>query len=365
MESVWQAPSDPHTFLMSNNWDNIEANLMPVKHLPMATASPQVKPKKRLPDWFRTRLPNGEQQAIFNTTKAAVKDNKLHTVCEEARCPNIHDCWASGDATFMVAGQECTRGCKFCAVGTVSRPPPLEADEPQHLADAVASMNLRHAVITVVNRDDLLDSGADHYKKCIAAVAERSPELTLELLCSDLAGDLEALAHLLEDSPLSVFAHNVECVPRLDRTVRDVRASFTQSLSILREAKRLRPDIITKSSLMVGVGERDEEIDEALVLLREAGVDLVTIGQYLAPSSKHLPVDRFPDPKMYDEWAETAIRLGFSGVASGPLVRSSYKAGLLVRKTQDPNNTETMLGAFVRVARTQIPPPAPLKAEVI
>ena len=198
---------------MSNNSDNPEANLMPVKHLPMATASPQVKPKKRLPDWFRTRLPNGEQQAVFNTTKAAVKDNKLHTVCEEARCPNIHDCWASGDATFMVAGQECTRGCKFCAVGTVSRPPPLEADEPQHLADAVASMNLRHAVITVVNRDDLLDSGADHYKKCIAAVAERSPELTLELLCSDLAGDLEALAHLLEDSPLSVFAHNVECVP--------------------------------------------------------------------------------------------------------------------------------------------------------
>ena len=143
----------------------------------------------------------------------------------------------------------------------------------------------------------------------------------------------------------------MECVPRLDKTVRDVRASFEQSLSILREAKRLRPDIITKSSIMVGVGERDEEIDETLVSLREAGVDLVTIGQYLAPSNKHLPVDRFPEPERYDEWADKAIALGFAGVASGPLVRSSYKAGLLVRKTRDPENRETMLGAYVRVAR--------------
>ncbi len=321
------------------------------KQLPMASSSPPPAPKRRLPDWFRTSLPSGEQQVTFNNTKAAVKDNKLHTVCEEARCPNIHECWASGDATFMVAGQECTRGCRFCAVGTITRPPPLDPEEPQHLAEAVASMDLRHAVITVVNRDDLPDSGADHYKQCIAAAAQTNPNLTLELLCSDLAGDLEALAHLLKESPLSVFAHNVECVPRLDKTVRDPRASFEQSLSILREAKRLRPDIITKSSIMVGIGERDEEIDEALVSLRQAGVDLVTIGQYLAPSNKHLPVDRFPEPERYDEWADKAIMLGFAGVASGPLVRSSYKAGLLVRKTRDPENRETMLGAYVRVAR--------------
>ena len=333
------------------------------KPLPMAGAQTPASTSRRLPNWFRTSLPTGEQQAQFNETKAAVKDNRLHTVCEEARCPNIHECWASGDATFMIAGQECTRGCRFCAVGTIKRPPPLDPEEPQHLAQAVASMNLRHAVITVVNRDDLPDSGADHYKRCIDAVASSSPEVTLELLCSDLAGDLDALAHLLDESPLSVFAHNVECVPRLDATVRDARASFGQSIAILAEAKRLRPDIITKSSLMVGVGETDEEIDEALGLLRGAGVDLVTIGQYLAPSKHHLAVDRFPEPQRYDDWAEKAMELGFSGVASGPLVRSSYKAGLLVRKTRDPDNDETMLGAYVRVASPHSSSPTPLKTD--
>ena len=163
------------------------------KQLPMASKTPPAlrpKPKReRLPSWFKTTLPSGEQQALFNKTKAAVKDNALHTVCQEARCPNIHDCWASGDATFMIAGQECTRGCRFCAVGTIKTPPPLEVNEPKQLADAVDSMNLRHVVITVVNRDDLPDSGAEHYKSCIDAVHERSPEITLELLCSDLAGD--------------------------------------------------------------------------------------------------------------------------------------------------------------------------------
>ena len=263
----------------------------------------------------------------------------------------------------MIAGQECTRGCRFCAVGTIKTPPPLDEDEPNHLAEAVASMTLRHAVVTVVNRDDLPDSGADHYKMCIAAVNERSPEVTLELLCSDLAGDMNALAHLLHQSPLKVFAHNVECVPRLDRTVRDARASFSQSVAILAEAKRLRPDIVTKSSLMVGVGETDEEITEALGLLRNANVDLVTIGQYLAPSAKHLDVDRFPEPEMYDVWAQQAMDMGFSGVASGPLVRSSFKAGLLFRKTHDPANNETIPGAYVRVAESQHATPAPLKTD--
>lgn len=321
------------------------------------------KRQGRLPKWFKTRLPSGEQQAIFNATKTAVKDNKLNTVCEEARCPNIHDCWASGDATFMIAGQECTRGCRFCAVGTIKRPPALDPEEPAHLAQAVSSMNLRHAVITVVNRDDLPDSGADHYKQCIDAVHAHAPEVTLELLCSDLAGDHVALKHLLNNSPLAVFAHNVECVPRLDATVRDARASFNQSLEILRQAKVLRPDILTKSSLMVGVGETDEEILEALELLREAGVDLITIGQYLAPSASHLTVDRFPEPEMYDLWAIHAIDIGFSGIASGPLVRSSFKAGLLYRKTKDAANTETMPGAYVRVANHQTNSPTPLKVD--
>jgi lipoic acid synthetase len=216
----------------------------------------------------------------------------------------------------------------------------------------------------VVNRDDLPDSGADHYKQCISAVSTQSPEVTLELLCSDLAGDHEALAHLLEESPLSVFAHNVECVPRLDATVRDARASFGQSLEILRQAKVLRPDILTKSSIMVGVGETDDEILEALGLLRDAGVDLITIGQYLAPSPKHLKVDRFPEPEMYDVWAQHAIEIGFSGIASGPLVRSSFKAGLLYRKTNDPENQESMPGAYVRVANHQSNPPTPLKVDL-
>ena len=298
------------------------------------------KTRPRLPDWFRTRLPSGELQRKFNETKATVTENTLHTVCQEARCPNIHECWAAKDATFMVAGQECTRACRFCAVGSIKTPPPLDQNEPKNLADAVATMGLNHAVITVVNRDDLPDSGAAHYRKCLEAVRERAPDVSLELLCSDLAGDHQALADLLIGLELEVFAHNVECVPRLDRRVRDRRASFDQSIGILKEAKRLRPDILTKSSIMVGVGETDEEITEALKLLKDAGVDLVTIGQYLAPSPKHLPVDRFPEPARYDEWSAQIEEMGFSGWACGPLVRSSYKAGELLARASARLRTE-------------------------
>ena len=307
---------------------------MTVRKLRMAKTRP------RLPEWFRTRLPSGELQRKFNETKATVKDNTLHTVCQEARCPNIHECWAAKDATFMVAGQECTRTCKFCAVGSIKIPPPLDENEPSNLADAVATMDLNHAVITVVNRDDLPDSGAAHYRRCLEAVREKSPDVSLELLCSDLAGDHDALSDLLVGLKLDVFAHNVECVPRLDLRVRDRRASFTQSIGILKEAKRLRPDIFTKSSIMVGLGETDEEITEALKLLRNAGVDLVTIGQYLAPSPKHLPVDRFPEPIRYDEWSSQIEEMGFSGWACGPLVRSSYKAGELLARASARLRTE-------------------------
>ena len=299
---------------------------MTVRKLTMAKA------RTRLPEWFRTRLPSGELQKKFNETKSTVTENMLHTVCQEARCPNIHECWAAKDATFMVAGQECTRGCRFCAVGTIKRPPPLDENEPQNLADAISTMGLNHAVITVVNRDDLTDSGASHYRKCLEAVREKSPEVSLELLCSDLAGDHEALQSLLEGLELEVFAHNVECVPRLDSVVRDARASFKQSIGILIQAKKLRPDILTKSSLMVGLGETDEEIVEALQLLKDADVDLVTIGQYLAPSPNHLPVDRFPEPSQYDDWSKKIEEMGFLGWACGPLVRSSYKAGELLAK---------------------------------
>ena len=305
-----------------------------VRKLSMADTRP------RLPEWFRTSLPTGELQRKFKETKETVTDNMLHTVCQEARCPNIHECWAAKDATFMVAGQECTRGCRFCAVGSIKTPPPLDENEPANLADAISTMGLNHAVITVVNRDDLPDSGASHYRKCLEAVRERTPEVTLELLCSDLAGDHQALHDLLNGLELEVFAHNVECVPRLDSKVRDHRATFEQSIGILKEAKRLRPEILTKSSIMVGLGETDDEITEALQLLKDAGVDLVTIGQYLAPSPKHLAVDRFPEPERYDEWSKQIEDMGFLGWACGPLVRSSYKAGELLSKASARLRTE-------------------------
>jgi len=285
--------------------------------------------RKRLPKWFKTSLPTGQFQITYNETKSNVSKHGLNTVCEEARCPNIHDCWGKGTATFMVGGDVCTRGCKFCAVGTVRSPPTLDSNEAAELADAISKMGISYAVITVVNRDDQDDGGAAHYRGCILEISERNAEIGLELLCSDLEGNLDALSLLLNDLPLRVFAHNVECVPRLDRLVRDRRASFDQSLTILKKAKELRPDLLTKTSLMVGLGESDEEILDAMMRIREAGVDMITIGQYLQPSSKHIPVERFPEPKNFADWDSFGREIGFSAVASGPLVRSSYRAGLL------------------------------------
>jgi lipoyl synthase len=306
--------------------------------VPLPTIDPpNPRTRPRLPEWLRVNLPSGSPLAIFNATQATLADNELHTVCEEARCPNIHDCWARGTATFMVAGKSCTRGCRFCSVETLRAPEPPDAAEPEHLADAVERMHLDHVVITVVNRDDLADGGADHYKRCVEAVHRRLPKITIELLSSDLAGSETALAQLLDGIPLAVFAHNVECVPRLDRTVRDPRASFAQSLAVLRNAKRLRPDVFTKSSIMVGLGETDAEVSDALHPLRDAEVDLLTLGQYLAPGKpgeRFLPVERFVAPAQFNAWAEMAREIGFRAVASGPLVRSSFRAGQLLEQAQ-------------------------------
>lgn len=315
--------------------------------------------RPRLPPWLRVNLPAGRQQGTFNGTQSAVADGALHTVCEEARCPNIHDCWARGTATFMIAGKECTRGCRFCSVETLRQPPPLEVDEPERLADAVERMKLDYVVITVVNRDDLPDGGAAHYKRCVEAVHRRLPETGIELLSSDLDGRRESLEQLLDGIPLQVFAHNVECVPRLDGVARDPRASFDQSLRVLEWAKELRPDLATKSSLMVGLGETDSEVSDALRRLRDVDVDLVTLGQYLAPGrpgTRFLPVDRFVTPEQFRKWEDEAREMGFRGVASGPLVRSSYRAGLLLEEARTgrrllPSATDgfpgTAAGGFV------------------
>jgi len=305
--------------------------------------------RKRLPGWFKTSLPIGESQEKFNRARENVREHGLNTVCEEAKCPNIYDCWGRGTATFMIAGDVCTRGCKFCAVGTVKKPVDLNKNEPQELAKAIKQMGLEYAVITVVNRDDLEDGGARHYRECIIAVKNEIPQVGLELLCSDLDGNLEALKMLLEDLPLRVFAHNVECVPSLDLKVRDTRASFSQSLAVLKEARRLRPDIKIKSSIMVGLGETDEEVVEAMILLKKSGVDMITLGQYLQPSYKHLPVSRFPEPAQFAKWDEIARDIGFKAVASGPLVRSSYRAGLLWEEAEggEPVATRNSTGSAI------------------
>jgi lipoic acid synthetase len=294
---------------------------LPIVEAPLA--------RRRLPEWFRVRLPSGEALELFQLTRGAVDDHALHTVCEEARCPNIHDCWGRGTATFMVAGQSCTRGCRFCSVETMRAPEPPDVDEPEHLADAVERLKLAYVVVTVVNRDDLADGGADHYRRCVEAVHRRLPAVGIELLSSDLAGNWAALERLVDGLPLAVFAHNVECVPRLDRVVRDPRASFEQSVEMLRRARRSRPELPTKTSLMVGLGETDDEVIAALRQMREADVDLLTLGQYLAPGqadSRFLPVDRFVPPEQFAAWKAAALAMGFKGVAAGPLVRSSYRA---------------------------------------
>lgn len=325
--------------------------------MPTATPRDQKTTRPRLPAWLRAELPSGDALKLYNRTNNAVDGNALHTVCEEARCPNIHDCWGRGTATFMVAGKECTRGCRFCSVETLKAPAPPDLDEPDHLANAVERMGLKFVVVTVVNRDDLPDGGAGHYRACIERVHGRLPEVGMELLGSDLAGDLDALHQLLGTPdgvlpkpaplPLKVYAHNVECVPSLDGQVRDPRASFDQSLAILREAKRLRPDLATKSSLMVGLGETDDEVTDAMRRLHEeAGVDIVTLGQYLTPGrpgERFLPVDRYVTPEQFDRYRDQAYEIGFSGVASGPMVRSSFRAGVLYEATRTGRRVEDLL----------------------
>lgn len=283
---------------------------------------PQREPK---PPWLRVQAPSGPRYAAL---KQRARRLNLATVCEEAQCPNIGECWSGGTATFMLMGEVCTRGCRFCAVDTAKRPPALDPDEPAHIAEAVSEMGLTYVVITSVNRDELPDGGAGHLAACLHAVRARSPDVLLEILIPDFQGAHVALRRIVEPD-LAVLAHNVETVERLTPEVRDPRAGYRQSLGVLEYIKGLRPHLLTKSSIMVGLGETEEEVFRTLADLRSVGVDIVTLGQYLRPTLKHLPVVEYVTPQQFDRYADRAREMGFGYVASGPLVRSSYRAGEL------------------------------------
>lgn len=275
------------------------------------------------PEWLKVRMPGGER---YGRIKARARELRLHTVCEEAQCPNIGECWGGGTATFMVMGGTCTRACRFCAVDMANRPAPLDPAEPVNVAEAIREMGLDYVVVTSVNRDDLPDQGSGHFAACIREIRARNPETLVEVLIPDFRGRMDLLGTVMEAAP-DVLAHNVETVPSLQRPVRDARASWEQSVAILRGAKALRPGQLTKTSIQVGHGESTEEVVEAMRLLREADVDFLTLGQYLRPSEWHLPVKVYVHPDVFRELEEAGRALGFKYVASGPLVRSSYKAG--------------------------------------
>ncbi|MCA9533127.1 MAG: lipoyl synthase [Myxococcales bacterium] len=278
----------------------------------------------RKPDWLRVRLPAGEQQAQFNQLRDEMRKRDLHTVCEEARCPNIFECWGQGTATIMILGETCTRGCRFCAVNTGDPGGLTDPREPENTARALEGMGLAYVVMTMVDRDDLLDGGAAHVAKTVRRIKERCPELLVETLVGDFQGVRRDVDTLIRDGQPDVFAHNVEVVPRLQRTIRDVRCSWEQSANVLRWAKEA--GAITKTSLMVGLGETQEEMLAAMQALRDIDVDVLTIGQYLRPTPKHAELLRYVEPEEFDAYAAAGRELGFRFVASGPLVRSSYRA---------------------------------------
>ena len=285
--------------------------------------SPEGRPRpQRLPPWLRARAPTG---TAFHNLRALVREHRLATVCEEAHCPNIGECWNAGTATLMLMGAVCTRACRFCSVDTGNPHGWLDAAEPENAARTVELLQLRYVVLTSVDRDDLPDGGAAHYAACVRAIKRRNPGTAVEALTPDFRGVLTDVATVV-DSGIEVFAQNIETVRRLTHPVRDPRAGYEQTLAVLAHAKRHRPAVLTKSSLMLGLGESDAEIEATLVDLRAAGVELVTLGQYLRPTLNHLPVERFVTPAEFDGYRAQALALGFLECVSGPLVRSSYRA---------------------------------------
>jgi lipoic acid synthetase len=272
------------------------------------------------PEWLKVRLPAGKS---YFRIKELLKDEGLNTVCQDARCPNIGECWGAGTATIMILGEVCTRACKFCAVKT-GRPPTYDLDEPRRVARAIRKLGLRYAVITSVDRDDLADGGAQIYAETIRQIRDSSPDVRIEVLIPDFRGSQSSLRLVMEAGP-DVLAHNLETVPRLYRTAR-AGSRYDRSLSLLRDAKSMDAPILTKSSLMVGLGEEWDELLLVIKDLHDANVDILTLGQYLQPTKDHLPVKRFYSPEDFAALKESAASLGFAHVAAGPLVRSSYRA---------------------------------------
>ena len=285
--------------------------------------------KLEKPQWLKIRLTTTDD---FISIKNTLKQHTLHTVCEEAHCPNISECWNTGTATFMLMGNVCTRGCKFCAVKIGNPMKKLDSEEPKKLAKALAEIKLfDYVVLTSVNRDDLEDGGSAHIAECIKEIKKSYPEIIVEVLIPDFKGDINALRRIVDAKP-EVIAHNIETVERLQRKVRDTRANYKQSLAVLENAKKINPKIYTKSSIMLGLGENDEEVIQAMKDLRAIHVDILTLGQYLRPSDWHIPISEFVAPEKFEYFRQKALELGFLLCASGPFVRSSYKAGELFMK---------------------------------
>jgi len=291
--------------------------------------SEPTRPHRRLPPWLKRPLPLGGEMA---TTRRVVSASGVATVCEEARCPNLMECWSHKTATFMILGDKCTRRCHYCAVQT-ARPDPPSAEEPRSLAEAVAELGLRHVVITAVARDDLEDEGAGQFAACIRAVRERSAEAAIEVLPADFHARRDCIETVCAAGP-DVFNHNLETVERLTPLVRP-QAKYRRSLEVLRIAKELRPGMPTKSGLMVGLGETEGEIRQSLADLRAVGCDVVTLGQYLQPTPKHAPIARFYPPEEFKALADLGREMGFAGVASGPFVRSSYNAAEVYERVRE------------------------------
>ena len=275
------------------------------------------------PEWLTVNPPKGQN---YKDLKELFGNLNLHTVCEEAHCPNVHECWGGGTATLMLMGDVCSRACRFCMVTPGKPQGVLDQLEPENVAFALSQMGLTYVVLTSVDRDDLPDGGASHFARTIRLVKDRNPSMLVEVLIPDFQGDVSDLKQVVEARP-DVIAHNIETTMSLTPTVRDPRAHYWQSLSVLRNVKKLSSRVYTKSSIMVGLGESEEEVTQAMVHLRLAGVDFVTVGQYLRPSSRHLKVVEFVKPELFERYKKIGEGLGFRYVASGPLVRSSYRAG--------------------------------------